>query len=384
MHSFSVRCSQTERVGASLVRITSNRDRACLIALSRRRLAPEGGPIPFQPNHVGMPTSVRDASRVATVANLHSSSRRQPSTATRYRRSSHATPRRSTHVFTSSIYSKLRIKALLTVFCKMSETSKKTIFDLSDETLARIFSFVIDDRRTWSSLRWTCKRFCQVINQKVLIHPDCPSYELKEQNCAQCFKIFTITLFKHVKFNRFYMELPLHRCCLNMAETLKQHLETIRELILIKAHYNLVTLSSLLNIMKNVNRLCIDCSTSKECFGAVKYAELPKPFNRTLSYLHIAYSCSPSQIDAESILLNFPSTDFHVMYLPHDRLTWSETYLFKHQEVVKHFEISFETLNRSKDREFVNSLKSLGFQVHYTYSCEYKNGRRTSKVKGFK
>jgi hypothetical protein len=264
----------------------------------------------------------------------------------------------------------------------MSETSKTvSLHVLPDEILLKIFSLVLKDKRTLINLRRTCERFAHLINRHLLTHPDFPSYIMKWGTC-KCYRIFDLSRNKIVKHNFFVINYPLRWCCLDTFEILKQNLETITEFRLINAYFDLITLSSLLNIMKNVHRLRIDCRVSLEISRTIESAKPPKPFNRTLSYLEVDCTDLPSNTDAESILLNFPSRDIRLLYPSDERKTWFQTYLSKHQEVVKSFEIIHKQYWYNVDPGYRNFLRSLHFQVHYTLGFE--NDEQIGKIEGFK
>jgi hypothetical protein len=245
----------------------------------------------------------------------------------------------------------------------MSKTAKAvSINDLPDEIIVKILSFVLDNQRTLSSLRRTCKRFCQLINRNLLTHPNCASYVSNWGECVQCFRIFSLSRFKYAKCNSFVVDYPLQLCCLSTFRSLQPNLGTINELNLVRISFNLVTLSRLLNIMENVHRLRINCPVPMERSETSDCANLSKPFNRTLSYLEINYNCGTAKSDAELILLNFPSRDIRVLNLEHGRKTWFETYLFKHQEVVEYFEL----LGREQDFEYDYTLQNFLESLHFS------------------
>jgi hypothetical protein len=265
----------------------------------------------------------------------------------------------------------------------MSKTSKTvSLNDLPDEILLKIFCLVLEDKRTLTNLRGTCERFAQLINRNLLNRPDCPSYVTKRGSCVQCFRIFNLSRYKRAKCNCFVMNCPLRWCCLNTFEALKQNLETITEFRLTGAYFDLITLSSLLNIMKNVHRLRIDCRVSMKLSGTIESAKPSKPFNRTLSYLEVDCADLLSNTAAESILLNFHSRDLRLLYPSDERKTWFQTYLLKHQKVVKYFEIIHKQYWYNVDPGYRNFLRSLHFQVHYTLGLE--NGECIGKIEGFK
>jgi hypothetical protein len=360
-------------------------------APSPRRLAPGGGTSPLIREHGQTPRACRrssfGASRNAILPPISIRSLGAN------RRLTHAINEDKALTSSTSIYRRIcppnDSKLLQPEHCdplvKMSKILKPvSLNDLPEEILVKIFRVLQDDRRALTSLRRACKTFCHLINDKLLTQSDCPAYRLKKGSCVQCFKIFTASRLKYARCNGFIVDLPLQWCCLNTFEALKQDLGTITELFLSYAGFNLITLSSLLNIMENVHRLRIDCFTSKNSLEAIKSAELPRPFNRTLSHLGVNYTGAPAQNDAESILLNFPAREICVVNMPSDRATWFEAYLFKHQEVVKYFTILIPTRDESRDQECVNNLRSLRFQVQYSDFSGFINGRRISKIKGFK
>jgi hypothetical protein len=151
-----------------------------------------------------------------------------------------------------------------------AEHGGQSPFDkLPDELVVRIVRCLLDgpNCRHLKQLRATCKRFCSLINHK-LLPIDEPQLPTVGRNvwgiCVICYDLWRLTKFKHVKCRHFVMEIPIKKCCLETVEWRAANLETIVELTLhrascfVTACLSAADLNTVLGSLSSVGRLNID------------------------------------------------------------------------------------------------------------------------------
>jgi hypothetical protein len=242
----------------------------------------------------------------------------------------------------------------------MGEKCEATPFDrLPDELIIKIFGYLIKDEGDMSSLRQTCKRFCQIINSTLLTHPDFIEYGWDDlPQCKQCVKIFAVSNLKFAKCNTIFMSRQLELCCFNTLKTLKSRLNTITGLLL-RGIFDLTLISKLLAILGNVHHLRLH----DWCGSVVDSIQTTKRFNRTLSSLEVVGLYFDKQLDD---LLDFPSRDIRVRNLNNYNVSWFKRYLFRHQQIVNHAEVIIDICLENYSpfmEELSEAIKSAGFNV---------------------
>jgi hypothetical protein len=153
---------------------------------------------------------------------------------------------------------------------------------LPDELVVRIVRCFLDEPNGGhlKQLRATCKRFCSLINHKLLAidEPQLPTVgRYVDDLCANCYDLWRLTKFKHVKCRHFVMRLPIMKCCLATVEQRAASLQTIVELTLLdeqlrydpdsSACLSADDLNSVLGSLSSVRRLNIDEETTLTTTG---------------------------------------------------------------------------------------------------------------------
>jgi hypothetical protein len=121
-----------------------------------------------------------------------------------------------------------------------AEHGGQSPFDrLPDELVVRIVRCLLDEPncRHLKQLRATCKRFCSLINHKLfsIDEPQLPTVGRNiDHLCVNCYNLWRLTKFKHVKCRHFVMKLPIGKCCLETVEQLKASLKTIVTLTILR------------------------------------------------------------------------------------------------------------------------------------------------------
>jgi hypothetical protein len=246
---------------------------------------------------------------------------------------------------------------------------KATSFDdLPDELLVRIFRRLLDDRKTLSSLRETCKRFLRIINYQLLKVSDQAIHKSTWTNggsCVQCLRIFAVSNFKFVKLNHFVIDLPLGRCCLETFETVKSNLKTVTELTLKTIQFDILALSRLLATLDGVQRLKLDCYPDEKYVSSIESIDHTKLFKRELFHLDVNMTESKSVGAAELALLEIPSEEIVTDITSIQQATWVQFYILRYQEIVRSVNLFLDPKDRCTAEKLSDFMKSLGFNVTY-------------------
>lgn len=240
--------------------------------------------------------------------------------------------------------------------------------NLPDEMLIKIFRYLLDDQKSILRLRETCKRFCCIVNYKLLtakhkkqfpsleIYPgsECPGifhpgrciFNYEDDEC-ECLQLRHSGNFKFVRFRRLaFSDLENVRdCTLDALSLGRSNFLSITELDIKRCYFDLITFNEILTYLPNVKRLIL----SETFFDEAATPEKGKLAIRTL--VHISLDSNEGrEVGIMDYLLNFPTIELE---LHQTDLTWLERYLTRHNKVTKRVKFYLNEIDDGSDDEGV-------------------------------